>query len=116
MEFNYTQNSTHKRQNFGVRPTLIDSSTNTDASDSSQQDMKRSLKKAKLEYTELMQQFEEISQNYEKLDDEYRRYKSFRRKETFDTAAVALLEDKLRAKQREIDRQVRQSKLINTTF
>lgn len=54
-----------------------------------------------------MQQFDELNQNYEKLEDEYRLYKQqFRRKESFDSAAVTLLEDKLRGKQREIDRQV----------
>jgi hypothetical protein len=62
-----------------------------------------------------MQQFEELNQNYEKLEDEYRLYKQqqLRRKESFDSAAaVTLLEDKLRGKQRELDRQVSRNKLI----
>lgn len=54
-----------------------------------------------------MQQFEELNQNHEKLEEEYRLYKQqFRRRESFDSAAVTLLEDKLKGKQRELDRQV----------
>lgn len=53
-----------------------------------------------------MQQFDELNQSYETLENEYRLYKNVRRRETFDSAAVTLLEDKLKAKQREIDRQV----------
>ncbi|KAI6225712.1 hypothetical protein M3Y95_00726000 [Aphelenchoides besseyi] len=62
------------------------------------------LRISELRYIEIREQMDELQEAYNQMDDEYTRFKRVRNSQNNPTsAAVTVLEDKLRGKQRELD-------------